>query len=44
VHKTPVVLGDALGDAVTVTSGVSGGETIARDGARRLKDGGRVRI
>ena len=44
VHKSPVQLGDAQGDQVTVTAGLNGGETIARDGARPLRDGRRVRV
>jgi RND family efflux transporter MFP subunit len=43
VHKTAVVLGETQGDVVTVASGVSGGETIVRDGTRELRDNARVR-
>lgn len=44
VRKTAVVLGEAQADLVTVTSGVSGGETIVREGAGKLRDGARVRM
>ena len=42
-RKLAVVLGELQGDQITIVSGLVGGETIARDAARKLRDGERVR-
>lgn len=42
VAMTPVKLGPASGESVSVTSGLSAGDIIVRDGADKLKDGAKV--
>jgi len=43
LRKTPVTLGQRVGDRVEVTGGLRAGQTIAADGLDRLADGQRVR-
>jgi len=44
VHARRVALGDMVGNAIAVTSGVSGGERVVTKGASIVSDGEKVRV
>jgi RND family efflux transporter MFP subunit len=43
LHRTEVTTGARTDGQVTIVSGLKGGETVARDGVEKLRDGARVR-
>jgi RND family efflux transporter MFP subunit len=43
-HRRDVVLGNSLGNKITITSGVASGEAVVIDGGTALEDGSKVRF